>query len=171
MSEEVAAKTFADYAVPASVVTRVDLSRLVRELEWVDNELTAAAVRAKTGAQQSATPSISDSLEQFLTMNKLTLQTAQERTEIIKQLRQLKDKAPIIHMTFAVQADRESLQNIAQWLRNEVHPQALVAVGLQPALVAGVYLRTPNKVMDLSMRAALRNSQGILMKQLGALRG
>ncbi len=165
------AKTHEDYVLPPSIVTRVDLSRLVRELEWVDNELTTAEVRVKANGQQQSTPTISSSLEEFLVQNQLTLQTGQERSELIKQARLLKDKAPTVHMTFAVPADSESLQHIAQWLRKEVHPQALVSVGLQPALVAGVYLRTPNKVHDFSMRAMLKNSQGILVKQLEALRG
>lgn len=165
------AKTYADYILPPSVVSKVDLSRLIREIEWVDGELTSAAVRAKTGSQSLATPVLSGSLEDFLAHNKLTLDNSLERTQLIKQLRQLKDKVPILHMTFAVSADRESLQELSAWIRESIHPQALIAVGLQPALVAGVYLRTPNHIHDLSMRAALSNSHDLLVKELGALNG
>lgn len=171
MTEDTKAKTHTDYLLPPSVVTRVDIARLVREVEWVDNELTTAMVRTKAGVQQPAQPVISSALEDFLRLNKLSLTETQKRTHVLKQLRQLKDSAPVIHMTFAVTADRESLQELAAWLRGSVHPQAVVAVGLQPALVAGVYLRTPNHVHDFSMRAALGKSRGILAKELGALRG
>ena len=73
-------------------------------------------------------------------------------------------------MTFAVPADRESLRYIVQWVRTSVHPQALLQIGLQPALVAGVYLRTPNRVHDFSLRAALNGQHDALVKELGALR-
>lgn len=164
-------KTYADFILPPSLVTRVDISRLVHEVEWVDNEMTAAAVRAKTGGAQQAAPIMSGTLEDFLAQNQLSLQNSLERTEIIKQLRLLKDKVPIIHMTFAVTADRESLEYLVAWLRGSVHQQAVIAVGLQPALVAGVYLRTPNRVMDLSLRAMLKGGHDKLSAQLGAFRG
>jgi F0F1-type ATP synthase delta subunit len=63
------------------------------------------------------------------------------------------------------------LQELIAWLRSSVHPQAVISVGLQPALVAGVYLRTPNHVHDLSMRAVLKKSRGLLTKELEALHG
>lgn len=158
-------------SLPSSVVTRVDVSRLVREVEWVDNEITTAAVRAKAGVQAPAQPVLSDQLTEFLAQNQLTLTDAHERTKLIKTLRHIKDSVPIIHMTFATPADRESLQQLAQWLRSSVHPQAVIAVGLQPGLVGGVYVRTPNQVYDLSLRAKLQGSRGVLIKSLEALRG
>jgi hypothetical protein len=170
MSEQMT-QTYADFLLPPSLVTRVDISRLVHEAERVDNEMTSASVRAKAGASQVAVPVMSDQLQEFLTQNQLSLDNSIVRTDIIKQLRLLKDKVPVVHMTFAVTADRESLEYLAGWLRSSVHRQAVISVGLQPALVAGVYLRTPNRVMDLSMRALLQNSHDKLTAQLGAFRG
>jgi len=169
MSEPIV-KTHADFILPPTVVSRLDVSRLVSEFEQVDNELTAASIRAKSGAPVQPQPVLSEQLTDFLTRNKFKLETGQERSELIIQLRQLKDSVPVIHMTFAVSADRESLQQLAQWLRASVHPQAVIAVGLQPALVAGVYLRTPNHVHDLSLRAMLDSSHDVLVKELELLR-
>lgn len=160
-----------DFILPASIVSKVDLSRLVSEVERLDNELTTAEVRAKTGAQQQAAPVLSEALVEFFAQNKITLGASHQRSELIGQLRLLKDTAPVLHMTFAVSADRESLQQLALWLRQSIHPQALVAVGLQPALVAGVYLRTPNHVHDFSLRAKLKGSHDLLIKELEAARG
>jgi F0F1-type ATP synthase delta subunit len=168
---EITAKTYADFVLPSSMVTKVDVSRMVTEAEQIDNKLTEAAVRVKSGAAQPTMPVLSEVLEEFLAQNKLSLDNAQERAELIKQLRSLKEKVPIIHMTFAVSADRESLQQIASWLRQSIHPQAVIAVGLQPALIAGVYLRTPNHVHDLSMRAALSGGHDVLVKELETLSG
>jgi hypothetical protein len=168
---EVTLKTAADFILPSSVMTRLDVSRLVYEVERLDSELTAAAVRAKTGAPQAVQPTVSEQLANFLTQNKLAFDSSQSRSTLVQQLRILKDKVPVIHMTFAVQSDRESLQQIVQWLRTSVHPQAVISVGLQPSLVAGVYLRTPNHVHDLSLRTLLAGQHDVLVKELEALRG
>lgn len=163
--------TYTEFVLPPSVVTKVDVTRLVSEIERVDNDLTTAAVRAKTGGGQGAQLALSPQLTEFMTQNALRPNSSNERTELINQMRLMKDKVPIIHMTFAVEADRESLQKLAAWLRAAVHPQAVIAVGLQPGLIAGVYLRTPNQVKDLSLRAMLKSGRGLLVSDLEGLRG
>lgn len=168
---DAATKTYADFVLPPTVVSRLDVSRLVREVEQVDNTMTTAAVRSKIGADEQPAPPVSETLNEFLTQNSLSLTNGHERAELVKQLRLLKDEVPIIHMTFAVPADRESLAELAAWLRQSIHPQAVIAVGLQPALIAGVYVRTPNHVHDFSMRAALSGGHGILINELEKLRG
>ena len=170
MSEQ-ETKAYTDYVLPASVVSKLDVARLLSEAERIDNDLTQSAVRDRIGATSEAQPATSERLTDFLQANELQLDDARQRADIIKQLHLLKDKAPIIHMTFAVEADPESLGQLAQWVRASVHPQAIIATGLQPALVAGVYLRTPNHVHDLSLRAKLKNSRDLLVKELEAARG
>lgn len=162
---------YTEFVLPSSVVTKVDVAHLVSEIERVDDELTTATVRAKAGANQVGQLSLSPQLTEFMNQNKLRPNNSKERTELIKQMRLMKDKLPTIHMTFAVEADRQSLQQLVAWLRASVHPQAVIAVGLQPALIAGVYLRTSNQVRDLSLRAMLKGSRGLLLKDLEALRG
>lgn len=163
--------TYVDFVLPPTVVTKVDVSHLVSEIERVDNELTTIAVQAKAGAGQQSQLALSPQLTDFMNHNKLRPNNSGERTELIKQMRLLKDNVPTIHMTFAVEADAQSLQQLAAWLRSSVHPQAVIAVGLQPGLIAGVYLRTPNQVRDLSLRAMLKGGRGLLLKDLEALRG
>lgn len=165
-------KTYDLLGLPSNVVTKIDLSRMVSEAERVDNDMTSSSVRADAGAQSADVPAMSPQLSDFLVLNELSMsQNGQERTELIKQLRLLKDKAPIFHMTFAVPADGESLQHLAFWTRSEVHPQTIIEVGLQPALVAGVYLRTPNHVHDLSVRGLLAARHDVLVQELEGLRG
>ena len=157
--------------LPMSVVSHIDLSRLVSDVERIDNDRTEATVRARAGAPEQPSLPPSASLSDFLAANQLTLESPQERSQLVKELRLLKDKAPVIHFTFASTADQESLQRLAQWARESVHPQAILAVGLQPALIAGVYVRTPNHIHDLSARARLSDSRTVLVKDLEALRG
>lgn len=161
----------AELSLPASIISRADVSRLVNELERVDNDLTTSAVRAKVGGQATGTPTMSEQLATFLQQNGLELTDSNARSKLILRLRALKDTVPVVHMTFAVEADPESLGQIALWLRQTVHPLAVIAVGLQPGLVAGAYVRTSNKVFDLSLRGALKGGRHILNEELEALRG
>jgi F0F1-type ATP synthase delta subunit len=159
------------FVLPPSVVSKVDLSHIVSELERVDNELTTLVARAKVGVREQPKIVLSQPLTDFLTQNKLGLNDSNARTELIKQMRALKDAVPTVHMTFAVTADSESLSQLAHWLRTTVHPQAVIAVGLQPALVGGVYLRTPNHIHDFSLRALLHGKRGLLAQDLEVLSG
>jgi len=165
------AVTHESFVLPFNVVTKVEVSRLVTEVERVDNAMTAEAVRKKAGSHEASLPVLSQQLNDFLSQNSLVLEDSRQRSALIKQLRQLKDTVPVLHMTFSVTADRQSLEKLAQWVRKSVHPQAVIDVGLQPGLVAGVYLRTPNHVHDLSLRKMLDGSRQILTKELEALRG
>ncbi len=177
--------------LPKTVVTKVDVARLVRELEQVDVDMTAQVVRSRTAQSSDGTPdaqntagalgvsagvlaaqpTLSPQLADFLEQNALGVATGQERSAIIKQLRILKDKVPVLHMTFAVTADSQSLQTLVDWARTHVHPQAVIEVGLQPGLVAGVHLRTPNHIHDFTIRHALTAHHDSLVKQLEVQRG
>ena len=154
------------YTLPSALIGRADLARLVLEVETVDNDLESQRVRA--GAEKSGyrMPTMSRSLSDFLDQNKVTITDDQTRMKLKEDLRTLKDTAPVMHMTFAVDADPDFLQELVQWLRKEIHPQALVSVGLQPGIVGGVYLRTPNHVHDFSIKAVLKNKRDIIVHEL-----
>ena len=171
MTEAVTTRTFADLMLPPNVITKTDVSRIVVEMEQLDNAATEAVVRAKAGVASPAIAPLSQQLTDFLVQNQLKIDDARARGELIKQMRLLKEKAPVLHMTFAVTADPESLQQLTHWVRTSIHPQAVISVGKQPALVAGVYLRTSNRVQDLSLRAKLEANRGLLLKEVEALRG
>ena len=80
-------KTYADFILPPSVVTKIDVSRVVSEMEQIDNELTTAAVRAKIGNNDFAQPTMSPQLTAFLQDNEITLEDSHKRSELIKQMR------------------------------------------------------------------------------------
>ena len=168
MSES-SVKTYTDFVLPSKVVTKVDVSRLVSEAERIDNEMTTADVRQKAGSEVQPKPSMTDQLAELIDKNKISLDNSLERSEFIVQLRKLKDSVPVVHMTFAGAADQESLETLVDWFRSNVNPQTVFSVGLQPSLVAGVYIRTPNHVHDLSLRALLKGKHGELVKELEAL--
>ncbi len=162
-----ATATHATYKLPPNVVSKVDLAHLISDAERIDNELTTSAVHTRTNTAIEAELSTSERLTAFLQVNDLQFSNnSSDRMDIIRGLRRLKDSAPVVHMTFAVEADYESLGQLVAWLRSNVHPQAIIATGLQPALIAGVYLRTSNSVHDLSLRGKIKGGRDVLIKEL-----
>lgn len=171
MSKLDTTKTYQDFQIPLGVVSKTDLSRLVVEFEGLDNELTGDSVRAKSKTKhQHSAPVMSANLSEFIDSNSLSVTSSRDRANILKQLRILKQKVPVIHMTFATTADPQSLEKLTQWLRANIHSQAIINIGIQPDLVAGVYMRTPNHVHDFSLRGQLKDKHGVLVNELRGLR-
>ena len=169
--------------LPSALTGRAHLARLIRELEVVENDFerqkvvhrTKAAkegkhVSGKDAEAASTIPNMSQALSDCIELNKVDITKGQERMRFKAALGQMKDKAPIMHFTFATEPDGESLQRLADWIRKEIHPQALISVGVQPAIVGGVYLRTPNHVRDMSLRALLQNKREFIANELETLR-
>lgn len=157
------------FALPAALVSRADLARLVREVEQLDGDFEVQKVRDHRDEAHYTMPPMSRSLQDFLQLNQVNIVDAKIRTNLKERLRDLKDKAPVVHATFAVDADPEFLQQLVAWFREQVHPHALISVGLQPGLIGGMHLRTPNHIHDFSLRALLANKRGILVKELQEL--
>ncbi len=158
------------FELPSALIGRADLARIVREVETIDSDLETQKVRG-TAKNSYKMPTMSRGLSDLIELNKINISDDQTRMTFKEQLKILKEKAPIIHMTFAVDADPESLQKLTEWIRQTLHPQALISVGLQPALIGGVYIRTPNHVHDFSMRALFASKRTLITEELEALRG
>jgi G3E family GTPase len=154
--------------LPMTVTGHAHLAKLIRELETVENDLESQKAR-----HHDATPTIptmSQALADIIEINKVDITKTQQRMQLKSRLSFTKDRAPTMHFTFAVQADPESLQQLAEYVRREIHPQALISVGLQPVLVGGVYLRTPNHVHDFSLKQRLHDQRGLISQALESLR-
>jgi hypothetical protein len=155
---------------PPALISRADLARLVREIEDIDNDLGAQKARNHaTGKTGYSLPALSHVMNDFVELNKIDIANDQARMHLKEQMKIIKDKAPVMHMTFAVEADPASLQKLTAYLRKEIHPQALLVVGLQPALVGGAYIRTPNHIHDFSVRAKMAEKRGIILQDLEQL--
>lgn len=157
---------YGSYLLPQSVATKRNLSSLVNELERIDNELTAKSVHE---GDDLPYPDVPEMVQDFLSLNEFSLDNSSDRSEMITQLRLLKRKAPVVHMSFAVEADALSLGKIVGWFRDSVHSQTIIVVGFQPALVAGAYIRTPNHIYDVSLRSAFKSGRTVLLDKIEEL--
>lgn len=156
------------FALPPTLITRVDLAHMINEVEVIDATLEAQKVRGYK-KEQYRLPAISRTLNDFLTLNKVDIIDDHNRMKFKEQLRKLKDKVPVVHLTFSTTADAESLEYLAAWIRKELHPLTVLSVGIQPSLIGGVYIRTPNRVHDFSMRALFKGKTSVLVSDLARL--
>ncbi len=157
-------------ALPPSLVSRSDATRLLREIKDYD-ELATQRSLAKGTKRRSTPTRHSEQLIELAEAQSLSLASAADRDEIINQLASLLETAPAVHIDFATEPSARALHRIVQWFREEIHPQALVEVGLQPSLVAGCVVRTTNRYFDYSVRSQLDETHESLQKKIGALAG
>lgn len=156
-----------DFKLSLNVVGRTDISRLLRELEKLDDFFVASAA-----ARQANVPRISHSLDDLARTNRLNLLEAAQRKTLADLLKKLASQAPELSISFAAEPSPTVLERIVTWFRSNIHPQTLIQVGLQPSIAAGCVVRTPNKIFDLSIRNHLRSQTPYLEKLIsGAANG
>jgi F0F1-type ATP synthase delta subunit len=138
-----------------AVVSQTDINRLMRELTGLNDFFVGARTRAGGSAMQL--PKLSRLMDQLSRENSVNLLEEADRKELMRRLETLYKTAPSFHISFAVEPSPKSMERIVVWMRQNVHPQTLLSVGLQPAIAAGCVLRTTNKVFDMSLRNHLQN--------------
>jgi len=137
-----------------AVVSQTDVNRLIRELTGLNDFFVGARTRAAGSAMQL--PKLSRLMDQLSRENGVNLLEDEARRKLMAQLELVYKSAPSFHISFAVEPSPKSLERIVLWMRQNIHPQTLLSVGLQPAIAAGCVLRTTNKVFDMSLRNHLK---------------
>jgi hypothetical protein len=159
-----------DLKLPLTVVSQVDAARVLRELNALDDFFVSAAVR-KTGVPMQP-PRLTRSLGNIARDNGLNLLEDQDRKALAIKLDEIIGKAPILHISFAAEPSPAALERILIWLRDNIHPQVLVQVGLQPNIAAGCVLRSNNRIFDMSLRSFLDKQEPYLVQLIaGAASG
>lgn len=150
--------------LPISVTGRVDVGRLVRELEAIDNYVESEKIRNKNNTPQL--PKTSRLLEDIRLQNKLDILNTSSRTHLRRFLESVRTDAPILHMSFSADPSPLFIQKLVAWLRTEIHPLVLLQIGLQPSIGAGTILRTTNKQFDFSLRNRLFEKRSLFTSHL-----
>lgn len=156
-------------SLPPSLISNTDVARLIRELEAVDNEFEQQVARNPGAAP--IVPSLSRSLAAICQDNNLLLADSEVRASLRQKLVSIKDSAPVVHITFASEAEPEVVGQLVSWIRARLHPSALVTTGQQPNIVGGCIVRTPDHIYDFSLRERFRASQGAFIEALGVALG
>ncbi|MBI2285238.1 hypothetical protein HYU82_00215 [Candidatus Saccharibacteria bacterium] len=153
-----------------TVVSQTDINRLLRELGTLDDFFLSAA--ARTAGTPVKPPRITFMLEQVARDNKFNLLEGPGRNELRTRLQAVLKSAPVLHISFAAEPSPRITDAILGWLRSNIHPYALLVVGLQPTIAAGCVLRTGNQIFDMSLRTHLQKQESYLVKLIeGAVSG
>ena len=150
--------------LPTMVISPVDVNRLQRELEALEAFLQQAKIRHP--GEVVKLPSTSRLFEELARSNHLNLLKATDRQRAATFLKDIKTNSPVLHISFATDPSAAFLKQLIIWLRNNIHPQVLVRVGLQPTIAAGCTIRTSNKVFDFSLRQRFLQRRHLLVEAL-----
>lgn len=155
--------------VPLSVITKLDMLRLVREATAVNEYLMQAALRSG-GAPMQQLPKLSRMLDDTTRANGVNLLDGGHRAALLKELENLKANAPIVHVSFAAEPSAAFLITLVTWMRQNINERLILQVGIQPQIAAGCILRTENKLFDFSLRANFTSKREALSAMLGAVK-
>jgi hypothetical protein len=150
--------------LPVLVFGMVEVRRLRRELEALEDFIRQREIR--TPGTQPQLPRVSRLLEALATENNLQLLQPEHRQELRRLLQTVTKDAPSLHISFAADPSSAFTAKMVTWLRANIHPWALMEVGLQPTIAAGCVVRTSNKVFDFSLREHFTKADDALLAAL-----
>ncbi len=150
--------------LPVLVVSPADVGRLLRELETLDATLLDRTLR-KSGKEANMLKA-SQLMDQTVELNKLNLLHDADRLQLRQFLQNIKNRAPVLHMSFSSDPSPAFLSKLMTWLRREIHPQILVTIGLQPSIGAGCIVRSTNRHFDFSLRQDFAKKRDLLLSKL-----
>lgn len=152
------------FILPVSIISLHDVSKLMTELDGVDNFFLQ--VQTRRPGDSVELPRTTSTMDDLLQQNDLNLLKAENREKLKYILQTVRTKAPILHMSFSAEPDNVFMEKIISWLRLNIHPILILQVGIQPNIGAGFTLRTPNRFFDFSLRQHLVQNSGLLIKAL-----
>lgn len=155
------------FVLPTLVFGTVEIRRLSRELETLDDFMHQASLRG-AGSKQESLPKVSRLLDATASENHLNLLQSADREQLAAALQQTLERAPVIHISFASDPSAAFLEKIVSWLRSNIHPITLIRLGLQPSIAAGCVLRTANHSFDFSLRNHFTEQRTLLLSSLDA---
>lgn len=152
--------------LPTAVTGLVDIGRLIRELERIEYAMQGDHIRSGQSEDALTLPKLSTLLDQVAEENQLDLTKQHQRESLAEFLKLLRKEAPRVHMSFSANPSAEFLMKLVSWLRAQIHPHVLIAVGLQPGIGAGCVMRTENRYFDMSLGKRFAGNREMLMKRL-----
>ncbi len=146
--------------LPTFVTSPADVGRLIRELEMINDSLLQLGLRHP--GSEVKMPKTSQLMDQTISLNQLNLLVVDDRKLLAEFLALVKKEAPVLHVSFSADPSPMFIDKLMAWLRREIHPAALVTVGLQPNIGAGCIVRTTNKYFDLSLKQSFAKKRQML---------
>lgn len=166
MAHEQTAAQSTKMVLPVQVAGMVDVGRLIRELDQIDNIVLQLTLKADGGEVKM--PKTSRLMDQTVQLNHLNLLDQAHRDALKAFLENVREHSPIIHMSFSADPPASFTEKLMGWLRREIHPQLLLTVGVQPTIGAGTIVRTANKQFDFSLRTDIESKRAMLLEKISS---
>lgn len=147
--------------LPMSIYSPADVSRLIRELDGLENQIMQEKMRSKES--KLSLPKASQQLISLAEANKVDLAERAHRETLKDALSTIKQKSPVVHISFSSEPSASFMEKITTWFRQQTNPYVLLTVGLQPSIAVGCVVRTPNKQFDLSLGKDLLKKSNLLI--------
>ncbi len=152
------------FKLPNNLIGLIDLSRLIRELETLDDFLYQTELR-EHGTPMNL-PRSSKLLEEIASSNHYSLLDSNQRKGLIQALKTIEEHASVVHVSFAVDPSLNFMKKIVTWMRENIDNYIMVEVGLQPTISVGCVVRTNNKIFDMGLRHRFSESRDVLIKKI-----
>lgn len=141
--------------LPLTIISRADVTRILRELESYDEILHQDSLRANATATNIAY--LSDGLRDIADYYQYELTEKLDRHQLLEKLEILKIHAPQIHISFASHPSYNVLTQITNWARNTLDGELLIQTSISPLLIGGCIVRTSNREFDFSFARKLQS--------------
>ncbi len=145
-----------------SIASKADVTRLYRELDLYCTQ----EIQHKIRKDKNETTAVSDQLKDFAVQNSIDLSNKKDCDLLLKALSVFKEKLVVIHISFPVEPNLNCVSKLVIWFRQNVDPNIVVQIGLQPSIAAGIIVRTPSKQFDFSLRRHLYEQSNKLQQVL-----
>lgn len=152
--------------LPNLIVTKTDLRRVKREILALDQYFLSYFNKGANKEAQVSVPKMSVSLASFISENKLNVEDEIVRKTAIEFISFLTDDAPEMHISFASDPPASVLDRLITWIRNEIHPQLVLNIGVRPAIVGGCVIRTKAEIFDFSFAKGIEENSAELAETL-----
>lgn len=162
-----APKVGAIMVLPLIVTSQVDVGRLIREAEALDNFLMQYDLKGQT--DQAQLPKTTFVMDAAVDANKIDLLVPADRQRLMAFLQTIRAQAPVLHISFGANPAPAFIEKLMTWLRREIHPQVLITIGLQPNIGAGCLIRSTNKYYDFSLQKNFTKNRDLLMASVRAV--
>jgi uncharacterized protein YcsI (UPF0317 family) len=147
--------------LPPQIITPIDIGRLIRELEVIDETMLQVKLRQE-GDSSPKLPSTSGLMDKLVAANDINLLHEDHRKDLMHFLTTIRDHSPLVHMSFSADPSALFLEKVTTWMRREINQYMLMTVGMQPNIGVGCVLRTTNHYFDMSLKTSFDKSKGIL---------
>jgi len=161
------------FKLPVFIGSPADLGRLARQLESLDEAWLQHGLRRQSQPPKPprppklpTSPQASQLLDQTAKLNNLNLSRQADRQRLERFLADTKAQAPVLGVSFSAEPTAAFMEKLVSWLRQQIHPQVLVTVGLQPTLGVGCVVRSTNKYFDFSLRQAFTKNKQLLVDEI-----